>query len=104
VFPEATFSRSAAMLPFRLGAFRAAAESRRPVVPIVIRGTRDIMHDRRWLLRRGAIDITIGPPIETAAGGWCESLRLRREARAVIERQLATEGPGPVRRADAPYC
>jgi 1-acyl-sn-glycerol-3-phosphate acyltransferase len=42
-FPEGTFDRSPGLLPFRLGAFKAAVEACLPVVPIAIRGTRDIL-------------------------------------------------------------
>jgi 1-acyl-sn-glycerol-3-phosphate acyltransferase len=42
-FPEGTFLRPPGVLPFRLGAFKAAAEARCPVVPVAIRGTRAIL-------------------------------------------------------------
>ena len=43
VFPESTFTPAAGLLPFRLGAFRLAAEHRLPVVPIALVGTRRIL-------------------------------------------------------------
>lgn len=60
VFPEGTLRRAAGLLPFRLGAFKAAVEAGRPVVPVTIRGTREILpadlappagpdHGHRWL-------------------------------------------------------
>lgn len=42
-FPEGTRSRDGNILPFRSGAFRLAAATGRPVVPLVIAGTRDAM-------------------------------------------------------------
>jgi 1-acyl-sn-glycerol-3-phosphate acyltransferase len=45
VFPEGTFFRAPALLPFRLGAFRAAVDTGRPIVPIALRGTRRVLPD-----------------------------------------------------------
>ena len=41
VFPEGTFVASTGLLPFHLGAFLAAAGSSVPIVPVVVRGTRE---------------------------------------------------------------
>jgi 1-acyl-sn-glycerol-3-phosphate acyltransferase len=40
-FPEGTRSRDGSILPLRSGAFRIAAQTGRPVVPLVMAGTRD---------------------------------------------------------------
>lgn len=93
VFPEGTFSRSPALLPFRLGAFSAAVESGHPVVPVAVRGTRSILHYGRWLLRRGEIHITIGAPLCAAGGGWRESVQLRQRVRGELERVLEADRP-----------
>jgi 1-acyl-sn-glycerol-3-phosphate acyltransferase len=84
VFPEGTFRRSHGLLPFRLGAFKAAVESGRPVVPITIRGTRDLLPADAWIPRRHAIEVTIGAPIPPAGRGWPEMVRLRDLTRAAI--------------------
>ena len=50
VFPEGTTADDGGMLPFRSGAFRAAARSGTTVVPIAIRGTRELLRsDSMWL-------------------------------------------------------
>jgi len=77
VFPEGTFAQSPGLLPFRLGAFRAAVDAGRPVVPIAIRGTRQVLPDGTWLFRRAPIVVTIGAPIYPQAQGWPEMVRLR---------------------------
>jgi 1-acyl-sn-glycerol-3-phosphate acyltransferase len=77
LFPEGTFVRSPGLLPFRLGAFRAAVDAGRPIVPVAIRGTRDVLPDGTWLLRHGTIDVTIGAPHQPEAQGWPEMVRLR---------------------------
>lgn len=83
-FPEGTFVDAPGLLPFRLGAFVAAAEAGVPVVPIALRGTRHILTGSRWYPRRGDIDITIGAPVKPEGRGWHAALRLRDAARAAI--------------------
>jgi 1-acyl-sn-glycerol-3-phosphate acyltransferase len=84
VFPEGTFVRSPGILPFRLGAFKAAVDTGRPIVPVGIRGTRDILPAGAWLPRRGAVTITVGEPLPPAGTGWPEMVRLRDSARAAV--------------------
>jgi 1-acyl-sn-glycerol-3-phosphate acyltransferase len=62
-FPEGTFSREPGLKPFRSGAFLAAARAGLPVVPIVIRGARDILPDRRWLPRPGRLEVQLTDPV-----------------------------------------
>jgi fatty-acyl-CoA synthase len=89
VFPEGTFFRPAGLLPFRLGAFRAAVEAGRSVVPITLRGTRDVLPDGTWLLRWSPLAVVIGAPLTPAASGWQEFVRLRDLARAEIARHVS---------------
>jgi len=83
-FPEATFVRAPGVRQFRLGAFKAAVEARCPVVPVALRGTRDILPADAWLPRPGTITVTIGAPIVPARAEWREMVRLRDLARAAI--------------------
>jgi fatty-acyl-CoA synthase len=87
-FPEGTFLRPAELLPFKLGAFKAAVEARCPVIPLAIGGTREILPAYEWLLRPGPITISIGSPIRPEDGGWKEMVRLRDAARAEIVQRL----------------
>jgi 1-acyl-sn-glycerol-3-phosphate acyltransferase len=84
VFPEGTFRASPGVLPFRLGAFKAAVETRREVVPIAIRGTRGILPAGRWLPRPGPVTVVIGEPVVPRGQGWPAIVRLRDETRAWI--------------------
>ena len=43
IFPEGTRSRDGAMRPFKPGAFRLARDTGRPILPVIISGTWDIM-------------------------------------------------------------
>ncbi len=85
-FPEGTFLEGPRLLPFRLGAFKAAVEAGCPVVPVAIRGTRAILPAGAWLLRRGPITVTLGAPIAPQRSDWREIVRLRDAVRAEIGR------------------
>jgi 1-acyl-sn-glycerol-3-phosphate acyltransferase len=86
IFPEGTFVRAPGLLPFRLGAFRAAVETGRPIVPIAIRGTRHVLPADTWLFRRRPVTVTIESPVEPRSQGWPEMVRLRDGALDMITR------------------
>jgi 1-acyl-sn-glycerol-3-phosphate acyltransferase len=88
VFPEGTFVRRPGLLPFRLGAFKAAVEAGGPIVPVVIRGTRDVLPADTWRPRPGRIEVTVLPPLTVAGEGWREIVRLRDAARAAVAATL----------------
>ena len=87
VFPEGTFVESPGILPLRLGAFKSAVETGRPVVPIAIRGTREILAADRWLPRPGPVTVAIGPPLAPDGQDWPAMVRLRDRTRAEIARR-----------------
>jgi 1-acyl-sn-glycerol-3-phosphate acyltransferase len=86
VFVEGTYRRMPGLLPFRMGAFVIAAQAGVPVVPVTIRGTRSILRDGQWLLRRGRMSVTFSAPLEPAGSDWSAAIRLRDAARAEILR------------------
>ncbi len=90
-FAEGTFTHVPGLLPFHLGAFIAAVQANVPIVPIALRGTRNILRSESWLPRRGDVDVTIGAPLhagdwraEVGDDVWPLALKLRDEARAHI--------------------
>ncbi len=92
VFPEGTFVAAPGLLPFRLGAFRAAVDTGCPIVPVAIRGTRNMFPADTLLLTRGSVTVTIGEPIRATSKDWPEIVRLRDTARDVIERESGEPG------------
>lgn len=84
IFPEGTFTPAAGVRPFLLGAFQAAARARVPVVPLALRGTRQIWRDRTWLPRPGRVRVEICPPLTPAGEDWHAIVALRDRARQVI--------------------
>jgi acyl carrier protein len=84
VFPEGTFDRRPRLLPFRLGAFRASVETGRPIVPVALAGTRDMLPDGAWLFRRARLSVHVYQPLRPAGHGWPEMVRLRDATRQQI--------------------
>ncbi|MDD5249834.1 MAG: AMP-binding protein [Rhodocyclaceae bacterium] len=85
-FVEGTFTRVPGLRPFRMGAFVVAAQSGVPVLPVALRGTRDLMRDGTWMPRHGAIALDIGAPIAPSGSDWAAAVRLRDATRAEILR------------------
>ncbi len=85
-FPEGTFVLEPGLLPFRLGTFKAAVETGCIVIPVALRGTREVLPAYSWLPRPGKITVTIGAPLKPEGSGWPEIVRLRDLTRAEIAR------------------
>jgi 1-acyl-sn-glycerol-3-phosphate acyltransferase len=83
-FPEGSLDRATGIRPFHLGAFSAAIAAGSPVIPIGIRGSRDVVRPGGRLPRRGAVNVTIGDPISPSGTGWTATLALRDEVRDTI--------------------
>jgi fatty-acyl-CoA synthase len=76
-FPEGTFTPAAGMRPFRLGAFKAAADAGVPVVPIAVQGTRRVLRGGSALPRPGRARVWIGAPLRPEGEGWRAVVALR---------------------------
>jgi 1-acyl-sn-glycerol-3-phosphate acyltransferase len=83
-FPEGTFRDEPGLLPFRMGAFSTAAEAGTSVLPVAIRGTRQLMPGDSFAPRPGSVRIVIGTPVAPDGSGWQEAVRLRDTVRAFI--------------------
>ena len=86
MFPEGTFVRETGLRPFRLGAFEVAVSSSAPVIPLTLRGTRSVLRDGQWLLRRMPVSAAVGPPLSAppSDGRFAAAVRLRDMAREQI--------------------
>jgi 1-acyl-sn-glycerol-3-phosphate acyltransferase len=83
-FPEGTFISFPGLQPFRMGAFVAAAHSGTAVVPVAIRGARNVVGSENWLPRRTRIEVIIRPPILPSGENWQDALLMRDAARREI--------------------
>lgn len=81
-FPEGTFTRAPGLRAFHMGAFDTAAQTGLALVPLVLDGTRSILRDGSWLLRRGAIDLRVGPALRARSSSFDAAIELRNSARA----------------------
>jgi 1-acyl-sn-glycerol-3-phosphate acyltransferase len=89
IFPEGTRSRDGQLGPFKKGGFHLAINSGADVVPVAIRGSREIMPRGALLMRAGVVDIDIGEPISTAGLGADDRQQLLDQVRARVTEMLA---------------
>ncbi len=80
IAPEGTRSRTGRLLPFKRGGFILSQEMGLPILPVSIRGTRDVLPAKTLRLKRGVeVVITIHPRIAIPENGsreeWMEQVR-----------------------------
>ncbi|NQV55830.1 MAG: AMP-binding protein [Rhodospirillales bacterium] len=90
-FPEGTLARMAGLLPFQSGAFTVAAETGAAVLPVVIRGSRNVLRDGTFIPRPGHITVKIMEPLQgnpkpDSEGDniWRRATELRTRVRQLI--------------------
>jgi len=84
VFPEGTFTHADGVRPFRLGAFRAAADANCAVIPLALKGTRRMLRDGQVIPRRGSISLWVGEALLPAGESFRDLVALRDRAREII--------------------
>ncbi|HEX6136900.1 MAG TPA: AMP-binding protein [Casimicrobiaceae bacterium] len=84
MFPEGTFSRAPGLAAFRMGAFVASAQASVPVVPIVLRGTRSLLREHRWLPVRNPVQVSVLAPVVPTGRDWSAAVRLRDQVRGAM--------------------
>ncbi|SEB24362.1 AMP-binding protein [Variovorax sp. YR216] len=88
-FPEGTLRREPGLMPFHMGAFVVSAESGLPVLPVSLRGTRNVLREGSWRPRREAISLVIHPALKPQGRDWQAALQLRDAARNAIAADCA---------------
>lgn len=92
MFPEGTRTFDGRLKAFKDGAFRMSVDSGRPVVPIVLHGTRDLIEKGSWkFAATTSMTVRVGAPIPVrpSADRDAETTRLRFETRAWILTNMA---------------
>lgn len=84
VFPEGTFVAEPGLRNFHLGAFLTATRVGLPVVPVVIRGSRQILPAHCWWPRAGALEVEILPAISPQGRRGDDA----REQRRLVREQI----------------
>ena len=87
-FPEGTFQREPGLLPFRLGAFRVASIAQVPVIPLVIRGSRQVLPSESWLPRPGKLEIVVTPALHPAGSDGVAAETLKQTVRLAMLKEL----------------
>ncbi|XOZ34439.1 AMP-binding protein [Halomonadaceae bacterium KBTZ08] len=83
-FPEGSFDSAPGIQPFQMGAFLTAVVAQEPILPIVLKGTRNKLPASRWNPRPGAVEVVVGNLIWPEGNSWHEATRLRQRARNAI--------------------
>lgn len=63
IFPEGTRSKDGKMLPFKEGSLKMGEKSNRPIIPVAISGSADILENHFPIIRKGKVTIQFGSPI-----------------------------------------
>lgn len=89
-FPEGTFVGEPGLLKFNNGAFKSAVAANCPVVPCVLRGTRQILPSPRFFPRPGRVEVEFLDPVAPDADLSPEhqATALREQTRAAILSRL----------------
>jgi 1-acyl-sn-glycerol-3-phosphate acyltransferase len=88
LFPEGTRTRDGTLGPFKKGGFHLALKAGVPIVPVALRGTRELMPRGSLLLRSGTMTVVIGDPIPTQGLSDEDRANLGERVRSVVEAML----------------
>lgn len=88
IFPEGTRSWNGNLLPFKKGGFILSIKSQTPIVPIIIKGTREMMPKGRFSIKRGVVEINFHEPISPEGFPIEEKDKLLEKVRKIFEREL----------------
>lgn len=102
VFPEGTRSKDGRIHAFKKGPFALAVEAGVPIVPVVIEGSRHVMHPRGLGGHPGIIRVRVGRPLEIRDLEATDRTTLARLTRAkMIELHRSLGGPSVHDEGDA---
>ncbi|HVO10568.1 MAG TPA: AMP-binding protein [Vicinamibacteria bacterium] len=83
-FPEGTFRAATGLRPFRLGAFKAAATAAVPVVPLALRGTRQVMRGDWSLPHPARVRLWVGDAVAPSGTELSALVALRDQVAEAI--------------------
>jgi 1-acyl-sn-glycerol-3-phosphate acyltransferase len=95
IFPEGTRSRDGKLAAFKKGGFHLAINSGAEIVPVAIRGSREVMPRGAILIRPGTVDIEIGAPISTEGLAADDRQALLEKVQARVAQMLGESPPLP---------
>lgn len=84
VFPEGTRSKTGETGEFKAGSFKLATKSKAPIVPVTIKGTRNIMEGNNYIIKPAEVTITVHPVVYTENLSKEEEAILPERIKAII--------------------
>ncbi len=93
VFPEGGLDPTPGLRTFHLGAFAVAVRAQCPVIPIGIRGTREVVAPGTYRPHRHGVELGVGFPITPDGDDFRTQVKLRDRGRSSIGEILAGTGP-----------
>jgi 1-acyl-sn-glycerol-3-phosphate acyltransferase len=91
IFPEGSISVQPGLRVFHLGAFETAASSNCPIVPVGIRGSRNVLPPGSFRSRPGEVKVAIGPPVMPGGNDFSDRVEMRDQVREAIARLCGEE-------------
>jgi 1-acyl-sn-glycerol-3-phosphate acyltransferase len=92
-FPEGGLSPDPGVRRFQLGAFVVASQVGRPVVPLAILGTRQILPPNARLPRHCDVEVRVGHALTSTGNGFAAARDVAGQARSAIEALLSGRAP-----------
>ena len=84
IFPEGTFAAEKGIRPFHAGAFELAVETGLPIVPVAIRGARDVLPLGQYLPRHRPLEVRVLERLEPGNDRCRTATQLRDAARRAL--------------------
>ncbi len=88
VYPEGTRSPDGKIHAFKKGAFVLGIRSKRPIVPVIIIGSRSVLPKNSLILNPGHIHVVIDKPVPTADYEFTDRSKLSKHVREIIEKRF----------------
>ena len=89
IFPEGTRNVDGKLLPFKSGCALFALHSKKPILPVAIKGSRQVLPKNKFFITPGRIEIHIGEPISTESLTTNNRKEFIKNLRTIMEQMLA---------------
>lgn len=86
IYPEGTFTYATGLRPFKMGAFKLAADTGTRVVPVALQGTRKLLRGGSFIISPTTVKVTICSYIKPEGNEWAMVAKLHSLARTEISK------------------
>jgi 1-acyl-sn-glycerol-3-phosphate acyltransferase len=94
LYPEGTRTRDGSLLPFKKGGFKFALQTRLPIIPVTIIGTRQLLPPDSIIFRPRPVDMYLDAPIHTATLDDRDLPALMQTVRDAMTKHIEEGGKG----------